>query len=423
MQKKQYSQELKDRAIEMWLAGTKINDICKALGITSRYTFKDWQRAYKINNVCYADSVNKVKNDRFSYDPDGELIAQGSIGKMTRNELEKIAYEARKLQFERDCAIVELEETKKSMGLIDGKEGKSSIKSEIYTPSINRLSPKYNVSMVAEAFNISRQAYYRPKVDFTDKWQWYFDDISQWMEDNIYLKGKIGRDKLIKKIKEAGQPIHMRKLKEYFRELDWLMIQSKSMKRHNSFQNDGIDPYPNYLFGGEEFDFVTGKFKPIHYFKQDKHWQVLGADVTEFHLNGFKVFLSNVIDFCDSAPVAWTVSRHPDTDLIASSFKLTASYAPIDARFILHMDQGSVNRSHAIRGLCDKYHILPSNSRKGASGDNAPTEGFFGRLKQMFFNNRDFTGMSYEEFAYELDKFMRWYQSEIRSNNTMEKKA
>ena len=49
-------------------------------------------------------------------------------------------------------------------------------------------------------------------------------------------------------------------------------------------------------------------------------------------------------------------------------------------------------------------------SRKGASGDNAPAEGFFGILKTEFFEGRDWSGVGFAEFSAELASYMDWYR-------------
>jgi transposase InsO family protein len=171
------------------------------------------------------------------------------------------------------------------------------------------------------------------------------------------------------------------------------------MKKHDSYKDDGNEPMPNWLYDKE-----TKK----HFFNPNKPWEILGTDVTEFHVNGFKVFLSPIIDFYDSMPITWRISQHPDTDLIVGSVEDLLKVKP-DGEFILHMDQGSVNRSYAMKDTCKSNHILQSMSRKGRSGDNAPTEGFFGRLKQEWFNKTDFTEYTYEMFVKELHEWLLWY--------------
>ena len=52
-------------------------------------------------------------------------------------------------------------------------------------------------------------------------------------------------------------------------------------------------------------------------------------------------------------------------------------------------------------------------SRKGCCSDNSACEGFFGRLKNEFFHNHDFTGYSPEEFMAKLSEWIVWH-NEIR---------
>lgn len=47
-----------------------------------------------------------------------------------------------------------------------------------------------------------------------------------------------------------------------------------------------------------------------------------------------------------------------------------------------------------------------SISREGASGDNAPAEGFFGTLKTEFFEGRDWSGVGFAEISAELASYM-----------------
>lgn len=48
-------------------------------------------------------------------------------------------------------------------------------------------------------------------------------------------------------------------------------------------------------------------------------------------------------------------------------------------------------------------------SKKGCSPDNSAMEGFFGRLKVEFFYERNWKGISVDEFMDELDDYIRWY--------------
>ena len=56
--------------------------------------------------------------------------------------------------------------------------------------------------------------------------------------------------------------------------------------------------------------------------------------------------------------------------------------------------------------------LTRSMSRKGCSPDNAACEGVFVTLKSEMFYTRSWEGVSLEEFIYELDGFLRWYNEE-----------
>lgn len=51
-------------------------------------------------------------------------------------------------------------------------------------------------------------------------------------------------------------------------------------------------------------------------------------------------------------------------------------------------------------------------SRKGCSPDNSTCEGFFGRLKNEFFYDRDWGGVTTEDFIGRLEQYMRYYRDE-----------
>lgn len=50
-----------------------------------------------------------------------------------------------------------------------------------------------------------------------------------------------------------------------------------------------------------------------------------------------------------------------------------------------------------------------SMSKKGCSPDNSACEGLFGRLKNEVFYNRDWAGVSIQEFIDILNEYLIWY--------------
>lgn len=136
------------------------------------------------------------------------------------------------------------------------------------------------------------------------------------------------------------------------------------------------------------------------------------TDVTEFALDGFKCYLSPAIDCFDGWPVCWGLSRHPDKELMLGMLgDLVGAVSPTEDRpLVVHTDGGSVYMTDEWRRACEEGHVTRSMSRKARSPDNARAEGFFGTLKSDFFEGRDWAGVTFEEFARELDAYIEWYR-------------
>ena len=82
------------------------------------------------------------------------------------------------------------------------------------------------------------------------------------------------------------------------------------------------------------------------------------------------MYLSLAIDCFDREPAAWSVSRHPDSELVGSS--------------------------------------LRSYLAKRPEGMGARAEGFFGTLKEEFCNGRDWSRVGFDEFGKRLDAYIEW---------------
>lgn len=125
------------------------------------------------------------------------------------------------------------------------------------------------------------------------------------------------------------------------------------------------------------------------------------TDVTEFKVaGGAKVYLSPVVDCFDGDPVSWSISGHPDSELTDSSLAgymagLPEGHPPVTA----HSDGGATYRSRSWKRICEENGVVRSMSRKGCCPDNARMEGFFGTLKEEFYNGRDWSRTSATEFA------------------------
>ena len=133
------------------------------------------------------------------------------------------------------------------------------------------------------------------------------------------------------------------------------------------------------------------------------------TDVTQFTMDGYKCWLSPVVDCFDGMVVSWTLSRSPNADM-ANRMLLDAVATLRDGEHpIIHSDRGCHYRWDEWIRICEEHGLVRSMSAKGCSPDNAAAEGFFGRLKNELFYGRDWRGVGYEEFRERLAAYLTHY--------------
>jgi transposase InsO family protein len=136
------------------------------------------------------------------------------------------------------------------------------------------------------------------------------------------------------------------------------------------------------------------------------------TDITEFHLNEYKVYLSPIIDLFNGEIISWTISEHPNMELVMEMLEKALSTLKPSQNPIVHSDQGHhYQRKQYVQAL-EKSKCIQSMSRKATSPDNAAAEGFFGLLKKQFYYNNDYTGYTVQEFIDALNEWIDWFNRE-----------
>ena len=79
---------------------------------------------------------------------------------------------------------------------------------------------------------------------------------------------------------------------------------------------------------------------------------------------------------------------------------------------IIHSNRGFHYKLNCWINRMNKYGYIRSMSKKGCSPDNSACEGFFGRLKNEMFYNRNWNRITIDSFIEELDEYMHWYNEE-----------
>ena len=111
--------------------------------------------------------------------------------------------------------------------------------------------------------------------------------------------------------------------------------------------------------------------------------KILLTDITYIRLRDRFVYLSVIKDAFTMQVLAYQLSESLEVDFVLETVKqlMRNHLYSLDARTIIHSDQGCHYTSVAFRELIKNAQLRQSMSRKGNCWDNAPQESFFGHMK------------------------------------------
>lgn len=144
-------------------------------------------------------------------------------------------------------------------------------------------------------------------------------------------------------------------------------------------------------------------------FHAKQTYEKLRTDITEFVLSDGKFYLSAMIDYFDEMVMEWTIGSRPNVDLVNTMLVEVIANLPDGCYPTVHSDRGCHYRWLERLERMKEAGLTRSMSEKGYSPDNAACEGFLGRLKNEIFYGRSWIGRSLDDFAYERDDYINWY--------------
>ena len=115
----------------------------------------------------------------------------------------------------------------------------------------------------------------------------------------------------------------------------------------------------------------------------DQKWV---TDVTEFKVNGHKLYLSACMDLYNREIIAHRVARRPVFELVSGTLEAALSRCAHIGELTVHSDQGWHYKMQPYRAMLAHCGVTQSMSRKGNCFDNAVIESFFGTLKAEYFH-------------------------------------
>ena len=105
---------------------------------------------------------------------------------------------------------------------------------------------------------------------------------------------------------------------------------------------------------------------------------------------------------------AWKISTVPDANLVNSMLDDAIASLKEEEHPLVHTDRGCHYRWPGWISRMEKAGLKRSMSKKGCCPDNSACEGLFRRLKNEMCYNRNWAGVSMNQFIEILNNYLVW---------------
>lgn len=381
--KARFTKEFKEEAIIKALTRTKsIFDLSLDLGLRSNGILCNWIREYKKNGY---NVVIKKKGRHPIHEQKPHPITQefGEADQAARRRKLEIAY----------CECLR----KKTKRL------RSETSREI-AQAITELRQEFVVSL-DYIFNtlaqnqdlplIARSTYYKvvKTKDKTVKRPKFFARLKEIFD---YHQRRYGYRRVAMQLRKEGYQVTDRAVRYWMHKFD-LKGRRRNKRRYSSYKGTIGKIAPNLI--RRKF------FAPLPNMK----WY---TDITEFHLNGEKLYLSPILDGYGGDIVSYSISRHPDMNLVMTMLDKAFAKEKALNNCIFHTDQGCQYQSPVYQRALKLHGITQSMSRKGNSLDDGLMENFFGLLKTEMFYDQEYKYHNLEELTKAIEEYIEYYNNE-----------
>jgi len=143
-------------------------------------------------------------------------------------------------------------------------------------------------------------------------------------------------------------------------------------------------------------------------FNADKPNMKWYTDVTEFKLNGEKIYLSPILDGYNQEVISYNISKSPNLNQINNMLSTAFKNRKLNG-LIFHSDQGWQYQHHSYQKQLKDKKIKQSMSRKGNSMDNGLMENFFGILKTEMFYDQEYKYNSINDLITAIKEYIYYY--------------
>lgn len=372
-----FTQEQKRRAvIDLCSRTGSASEVAETIGVTPQALY-GWKRELLGKGVVTA---MEPKNDNTEPDDRDELI----------QEVESLKMQIHKLQLEHDILKKANELLKKDQGI-----DLQNLTNREKTLLIDALRSTYTFSELHKQLQMPRSSYFyhRIRLQAPEKHSELQQKITHTFEEN---KKRYGYRRVHAILQREGTRVSEKIVRRIMAEENLIVI-GKKRRRYSSYKGEVSPAVENVV----DRDF--------HADLPNEKWL---TDITEFQIPAGKVYLSPMIDCFDGMAVSWTIGTSPDAELVNTMLDTAIDGLSGEEHPIVHTDRGSHYRWPGWIRRMDSAGLIRSMSKKACTPDNAACEGFFGRLKNEMYYDRDWSDTSIEEFIDQVDQYIRWYNEQ-----------
>lgn len=252
----------------------------------------------------------------------------------------------------------------------------------------------YPLSLLLKVTGLSRSCYYyiKSKLSKPDKDQELMDKIRQIFNEN---KQCYGYRRITMVLHRQGIIVNHKKVLRLMRKMNLRVVQVKRRK-YNSYKGEVGKIAPNLI---------------QRQFSSKQPNQKWYTDITEFHLNGEKLYLSPIIDGFNQEVISYNISTSPNLDQIMNMLNKAFKNNKELNGLIMHSDQGWQYQHKLYQQTLSNHGIKQSMSRKGNSLDNGLMENFFSLLKNEIFYGQEKNYSSINELKNAIVEYIDFYNN------------
>ena len=358
-------------------------------------TFSEIVREYNLNQATLCRWLKIYRTE--GLEGLAKLSNGGRVkGKLYKKRGQEILEKKKKLDKDEQIRLLKMENEyyKKMVELLTSEnEKKKEPSNKQKAKIIHQMKEEHKGYKIRELLKIAglkRSTYYEIiNRKEKDKYNKIKERILKIYEEN---NGIYGYRRIKKTLEKEQVKISNKLVSKLMKELGIRGKRSNQKSKYNSYPGEKGQVVENLL---------ERKFKAE---KENEKWV---TDISEFKINGEKLYLSPLMDLYNDEIISYELTKSPTIEVVKRMVAKGKRRLKEGENPILHTDQGCQYRSASYQKYLKENNIRPSMSKKGTCLDNAKAENLFSIIKNEFYYIQKFKDE--KDFRKKIDEYIKYY--------------